>query len=86
MAEERLPSERGDCDHIIGISLANYPARGETDSLTMASEKTKPDIVFNYCPVCGSCLVDAAVVSQKDQPSQFKNCTPFRFGYFIGIA
>ena len=46
----------GQCDHIVGFLLADYPQYGEQDMLVRASEAVTPSESFAFCPVCGEGL------------------------------
>jgi hypothetical protein len=53
-----IKGEVEQCNHVVGLTLASYPADGETDRLARVSEGVVPDEAFPYCPLCGESLLD----------------------------
>jgi hypothetical protein len=44
------------CDHIVGISLSDFPQFGGIDTLAKLSESAVVEHPFKYCPLCGAYL------------------------------
>ena len=59
----------GQCDHIVGLFLADYPQHGESDRLARQSEGLDVDEIFNYCPSCGVNLkVRGTLIAANSEP------------------
>jgi hypothetical protein len=43
----------GQCDHIVGFILSDFPQFGGTDGLVRKSEGALVSEAFNFCPLCG---------------------------------
>lgn len=55
----------GQCNHIIGFLLCDFPQYGETDRLIRATEGSGATEPFNYCPLCGEMLVTGTTNPDK---------------------
>lgn len=56
----------GQCDHIVGFLISDFPQYGERDRLVRASENEGSTQGFRFCPACGVATNGECQPAQKD--------------------